>query len=60
MRLMQSDQPKFWTKAELRVAAVRELDVSKKLFDFAWIDATETTGRRNWYEPLRWRPRTQN
>ena len=48
------------TKAELRVAAMRELGVSKYSFDFAWIDAIETTGRHDWYEPLRKPPRTQN
>ena len=56
----KSDQPKFLTKVELRVAAMRELGVSRNSFDFAWIDAIETTGRHDWYEPLRKRPRTQN
>jgi hypothetical protein len=50
---MQNGQPKFLTKDELRVAAMRQLNVSKSSFDFAWIDAIETTGRRDWYEPLR-------
>jgi putative tryptophan/tyrosine transport system substrate-binding protein len=40
-------------QAELRAAAMRELKVSKNSFDFAWIDAIERTGRRDWYEPLR-------
>jgi len=57
---MQSGQPKFLTKDELRVAALRQLDVSKSSFDFAWIDAIETTGRHDWYEPLRRRPRTKS
>jgi hypothetical protein len=35
------------------------LNVSKNAFDFAWIDAIETTGRHDWYEPLRRRPRTK-
>jgi hypothetical protein len=53
---MQDNQPKFLTKDELRVAAIRQLNVSKNSFDFAWIDAIETTGRHDWYEPLRRRP----
>ena len=54
---MQNGQPKFLTKDELRVAAMRQLNVSKSSFDFARIDAIETTGRRDRYEPLRRRPR---
>jgi hypothetical protein len=50
---MQNGQPKFLTKDELRVAAMRQLNVSKNSFDFAWIDAIEKTGRHDWYEPLR-------
>jgi hypothetical protein len=42
---MQNGQPKFLTKDELRVAAMHQLNVSKSSFDFAWIDAIETTGR---------------
>ena len=57
---MQSGQPKLLTKDELRVAALPQLDVSKSSFDFAWIDAIETTGRHDWYEPLRRRPRTKS
>jgi hypothetical protein len=53
---MQNGQPKFLTKDELRVAAMRQLNVSKSLFDFAWI---ETTGR-HWYEPLRRRLGTKS
>jgi hypothetical protein len=56
---MQDNQPKFLTKDELRVAAMRQLNVSKSSFDFAWIAAIETTGRHDWYEPLRRRPRTK-
>jgi hypothetical protein len=48
------------TKTELRVAAIRELHVSNSSFDFAWIDAIETTGRQDWYEPLRSRTRTKS
>ena len=50
---MTSKQPKLCTKSELRLAAMKELDVSKNSFDFAWIDAIETTARQDWYEPLR-------
>jgi hypothetical protein len=57
---MQANQPKFLTKAELRDAAMRELNVSKNSFDWAWIDAIETTGRQDWYEPLRKRLRTKS
>ena len=46
-------QPKFFTKDELRSMAIAELGVSKNSFDFAWIDVIETTGRNDWYEPLR-------
>jgi len=59
LRFMQNGQPKFLTKAELRVAAMRELGVSKNSFDFAWINAIEMTGRHDWYEPLRGRRRTR-
>jgi hypothetical protein len=57
LRFMERNQPKFLTKAELRGAAMRELNVSKNSFDFAWIDAIEEAGRRDWYEPLRRRLR---
>jgi hypothetical protein len=60
LKFMQADKPKFLTKDELRAAAMRELNVSKNSFDFAWIDAIETTGRHDWYEPLRRRSRTRN
>jgi hypothetical protein len=50
---MRDNQPKFLTKNELRAAAVRELNVSKNSFDFAWIDAIERTGRHDWHNPLR-------
>ena len=56
---MQGNRPKFLTKAELRATAMRELNVSKNSFDFAWIDAIERTGRHDWYEPLRRRYRTK-
>ena len=57
---MRDDKPKFLTKAELREAALRELGVSKSSFDFGWIEAIEQTGRHDWYEPLRRRPRSKN
>jgi hypothetical protein len=57
---MKNNQLKFLTKAELRAAAMRELNVSKNSFDFAWIDAIEETGRQDWYEPLRRRMRTKS
>jgi hypothetical protein len=57
---LRDNQPKFLTKAELRDAAIRELKVSKKSFDFAWIEAIEQTGRHDWYEPLRRRPRVKS
>ena len=60
LRFMQSDQPKYLTKDELRSVAMRELNVSKNSFDFGWIDAIETSGRHDWYEPLRKRTRTKN
>ena len=56
---MQNRQPKFLTKEELPVVAMHQLNVSKSSFDFAWIDAIETTGRHNWYEPLRRRRHTK-
>jgi hypothetical protein len=54
---MENDRPRYATKDELRAAAMRDLGVSKSSFDFAWIDAIERTGRREWYEPLRRRLR---
>ena len=53
LKFMQSNQPKFLTKDELRDAAMRELKVSKNAFDFGWMAAIERTGRHDWYEPLR-------
>ena len=53
LRFMKNNQPKFLTKAELRGAAIRELNISKNSFDSAWIDAIEEAGRQDWYEPLR-------
>jgi hypothetical protein len=50
---IKDNQPKFLTKAELRGAAIRELNVSKSSFDSARIDAIEEAGQQGWYEPLR-------
>jgi hypothetical protein len=50
---MQNNQPKFLTKYELRIAAMRELKVSKNAFDFGWMAAIEYIGRHDWYELLR-------
>jgi hypothetical protein len=57
---MQNNRPKFLTKVELRDAAMRELKVSKNAFDFGWMAAIEDTGRHDWYEPLRRRPRVKS
>ena len=60
LRFIRDGEPKFLTKAELRDAAMLELNVSKNSFGFAWIDAIELTGRDDWYEPLRRRAGTKN
>jgi hypothetical protein len=57
LEFMREKRPKFLTKAELRDAAMRELNVSKNSFDFGWIEAIEQSGRHDWYEPLRRRYR---
>jgi hypothetical protein len=57
---LRDNQPKFLTRAELCDAATRELKVSKKSFDCAWIEAIEQTGRHDWYEPLRRRLRVKS
>jgi hypothetical protein len=57
---LRDNQPKFLTKVELRDATIRELNVSKNSFDFAWIEAIEETGRHEWYEPLRRRFRVKS
>jgi hypothetical protein len=59
MPFMQNNQTKFLTKDELRIAAMRELNVSKSAFDFGWMAAIEDTGRHDWYEPLRKRLRVK-
>ena len=60
LKFMLGKQPKFLTKAELRDAALRDLNVSTNSFDLGWIEAIEETGRHDWYEPLRRRPRTKS
>jgi hypothetical protein len=55
---MRPGQPRRFTKAALRDAAMRELKVSKNSFDSAWIAAIEDTGRRDWYKPMRRQPHT--
>jgi hypothetical protein len=50
---MATGQPKYITKDEFRRAAIDQLKISNSSFDFAWIDAIETSGRHDWYEPLR-------
>ena len=57
---MQNNQPKFLTKDELRVAAMRELHVSKLSFDMGWIMAIQDNGRPDWYKPLRRGLRTKS
>lgn len=42
MFMTKDGEPKFLTKRELRVVAIRQLDASKGSFDFAWIDTIET------------------
>jgi hypothetical protein len=60
LKFMREKRPKFLTKAELRDAAMRELNVSKNSFDFGWIEAIERSGHHYWYEPLRRRYRTKS
>ncbi len=49
---MPNGQPKFLIRDELRVAAMRQLNVSKSSFGFAWIDAIETRGSYQSWRPL--------
>ncbi len=60
LTFMQNNQPKFLTKDELRVAAMRDLKVSKSAFDMGWMAAIEDSGRRDWYEPVRKRLRVKS
>jgi hypothetical protein len=59
LRFIIAGQPKRWTKSELCQAAMRELQVSKSSFNFAWVNEIERTGRRDWYEPLRTRQQSK-
>ena len=52
LQFMQNDQPKFVTKEELRIVAMRELKVSKSAFNFGWIAAIEDTGAALQQPPL--------
>jgi len=58
--VIDGNTPRYLTKDELRTAAMRELPISKKSFDYAWIDVIEKTGRHEWYEPMRRRRKTKN
>jgi len=60
LNFMRNGRLKLATKVELREAAMRELKISKNSFDAAWVGAIEETGRHDWYEPLRRRPRMRN
>src|SRR5258705_2700068 len=44
---MHNNQPKYLTKDELRVAAMRKFNVSKNAFDMGWMMAIENTGRHD-------------
>ena len=57
---MQDNRPKFATKDELRIAAIRELKVSKSAFNFGRMAAINETGRDDWYEPLRKRSKVKS
>ena len=54
-QFMRLGQPKPLTKNELYQLAKAELGISRSGFDQAWIGAIETTGRHDWYEPMRQR-----
>jgi hypothetical protein len=60
LRFMKGNQPKFLTKAELRNAAILELNVSKNSFGCRWIEAIEEAGRQDWYTRLRRRMRIKS
>ena len=51
--LVGLDQPKMFTKNELRAEAIRRWGVSKGAFDRAWIDVILELGRDDWFEPMR-------
>jgi hypothetical protein len=52
LEIMRASPTKRRTKDDLRSEAMRRLRVSKSSFDFAWIEAIETTGNHAWYTPL--------
>jgi hypothetical protein len=45
---------------EPRIAAMRELKVSKNAFNFECLAAINDTGRDDWYEPLRKRSKVKS
>jgi hypothetical protein len=51
-KFLLSDQPKMFSKAELTEAAIKELQISKNIFDSAWVILIETMGRQDWYKPI--------
>lgn len=51
--LVRLNQPKMFTKDELRAEAIRRWGVSKGAFDRAWIDVILEFGRDDWFEPMR-------
>ena len=52
-QIIVPNQPKMFSKDELRAEAIRRWGVSKGAFDRAWIWVIEEMGRQDWYEPLR-------
>ena len=57
--IIDTSQPKYVSKVELRSIAIKELGIKKYSFNFASINAIETAGRHDWYEPLRTRRTTK-
>lgn len=51
--IISLDQPKMFTKDELRAEAIRRWGVSKNAFDAAWVWVIEEFKRYDWYEPVR-------
>jgi len=61
IRLIGRQSPEPSLPGPLMAATfVMKLKVSKNSFDFVWINAIETIGRPDWYEPLRRRSKTEN
>lgn len=57
--IIDNGRQKYVSKDELRAVAMKELGISHNSFNFAWINAIETSGRQDWYEPLRIRRMTK-